>query len=145
MKNKKTSFNVKLGIIIIIIIICFIIVDPFMIHNTINNKAYMYKTNLVGNSMYPMLNDGDTGIVLLKSSPNYDLQVGDIAVFYYADCSCYVGHRVIYIDDDYILTKGDNNEEIDAIVQEEYIIGELVDHIPQYNFIRLWIVERILG
>jgi len=95
--------------------------------------------------MYPFISDGEIGVVLLKTAPNYDLEIGDIVVYYSDEHDCYIGHRVLLIDDDFVYAKGDNNQIIDDPIAQRYVIGELVDHIPEYNFVKKWFVEMILN
>jgi len=148
-KKRIKTKNLKLYQIIIIlsiiILVFFIVLDPIGLRNCILNKHYMYMTELRGKSMEPFLHDGDIGLVIIKDSPNYDLRIGDIAVFYYESEEVAVGHRVVAITDEYIITKGDNNIYLDSPIELEYIIGELVDSISKYNTVKIWFVAEILG
>ena len=49
-----------------------------------------------------------------------------------------------FITEDYIYTKGDNNNYVDPPVEKTLVVGELVDHIPEYHFIKRWLAESIL-
>jgi signal peptidase I len=144
-KPKKLKFYQIIIILSIIMLVFFIILDPIGLRNCIMNKHYMYMTELQGKSMEPFLHDGDIGLVMIKNSPNYDLRIGDVAVFYYESEDVVVGHRVIAITDGYIMTKGDNNVYLDPPIESEYVIGELVGTIPKYNTVKIWFVAEILG
>lgn len=146
-RNKqKLKFTIyhKLTIIVVVFLLI-ILADPLAIRSCIVSKNHMYVTELEGSSMQPHLEDGELGIVLLKTAPHYDLQRGDIVVYYNNLCNCYVGHRVLLIDEDYVYAKGDNNDYVDSPIEHEYVIGELVDHVPGYNVLKRWLVEMILS
>ncbi len=76
-----------------------------------------------GISMEPGFHLGD--LTILRRDSNY--QVGDIVTYHDSQMQAYVIHRIIGIDQDQFILKGDNNSWIDAYrpTQEE-IIGKLV-------------------
>lgn len=144
MTKKEFGLPVKIIIIIIVLAAFFIILDPIAIHSYVHNQHHMYVTELVGSSMYPNIHDGELGIVIIKESPDYDLEVGDVAVFYHEQADCMVGHRVILITEDYVYTRGDNNNYVDPPVEKNLVVGELIDHIPEYHFVKRWLAVSIL-
>ena len=143
-KKKQISFPTKIIIIIIVLAAFFIILDPIAIHEYINNQHHMYVTELKGSSMYPNIRDGELGVVLIKEAPDYNLEIGDVAVFYHEQADCMVGHRVVLITEKFVYTKGDNNDYVDPPVEKTFVVGELVDHIPEYHFVKRWLAESIL-
>ena len=72
-----------------------------------------------GNSMYPLLLDGD--ILYLKKVKFSKIKVNDIITA--KDSSRYFTHRVIYKGKNYLITKGDNNSVTDSRVYAKDIIG----------------------
>lgn len=74
-----------------------------------------------GNSMFPLLNDGD--IVYFKKIAFSDIVINDIIIF--KQQHRYITHRVIYKANNYLVTKGDNNLKSDGKVFKKDIIGKL--------------------
>lgn len=81
-----------------------------------------------GESMSPTLNIGDM-VFLVKS----EYSVGDI-VLWCSGFTCIL-HRVISINDETVVTKGDANDIPDVPVPKEMIKYKAILHIPWY----LWI------
>lgn len=67
-------------------------------------------TAVTGHSMEPNLPDGSYGLLVKVHDP-HSIKVGDVVVFTYPinDEPVNVIHRVIEIDHDVMVTKGDNN------------------------------------
>src|SRR5690348_11633009 len=63
-----------------------------------------------GNSMKPDFHLGD--LVILRDTPPY--QVGDIATYRNAEMGGFVIHRIIAVEAEHFIFKGDNNAWIDA-------------------------------
>jgi len=76
---------------------------------------------VVGNSMYPNLKDGD--FLVVKN--NQEVETGDIICFFDEENRRIV-HRVIKIDDNKIITKGDFNKYNDKPISKDKIIGKVV-------------------
>lgn len=72
-----------------------------------------------GNSMEPLIRDGDT--IRIAYFPNY--VVGDVVVFVY-DCKILV-HRILKIDNGRIYCKGDNSFRLERISSDE-ILGKVI-------------------
>lgn len=85
----------------------------------LNKKQMSLKT--FGNSMYPLLHDGD--VVYLKKTAFSRLRINDIV------CVKKYGvlqtHRIIYKTPKYVITKGDNNLKADGRVYERQIVGRV--------------------
>lgn len=79
-----------------------------------------------GNSMYPLLRDGD--IVFYKKVSYQDILVNDLIVVQ-SEKSAYT-HRVVYKTDTCIITKGDNNVYVDASIGQSQVIGR-VTHVKR--------------
>ena len=82
--------------------------------------------NLVvqGNSMLPLLTDGD----VVKIQACRDYKIGDIVGYYHETTEglVIIIHRVIFVRKQYVLTKGDNNSFIDPVrVDYNHIIGKI--------------------
>lgn len=72
-------------------------------------------------SMKPYLNIGD--IIIIKKSDVYKIK--DVITYKEGNKS-FVTHRVVAINEDGIITKGDTNNTNDAPVKDEEILGKVV-------------------
>lgn len=89
--------------------------------NIIRKQAEYGKLRIVvdGKSMFPTYKPGDTVIVKGEKRP---FQVGDIVLF--CNNEKFVIHRIIALEGEFVITKGDNNKYIDCPpVRCENIIG----------------------
>lgn len=106
--------------------------------------GFEYKEILSG-SMAPVLNVGD--IVLISKSNMNEIQVGDI-ISYKLDENTIV-HRVIEIDEEGLVTKGDAASEKDGIVVTEAefggkVIFHLTNGIHYIEIINSWYFRGII-
>lgn len=76
-----------------------------------------------GSSMEPTLQTGDLVIVLRKISVN-EMSVGDVVV--YRRGSMLIIHRIVMIEGNTFITKGDNNWVVDPPVSSEAVIGKVL-------------------
>lgn len=87
--------------------------DANIIHNILFARARVgFSLTVLGNSMEPILHQGDTVEVQRK----HEYKVGDIIVFLYKDDSLII-HRLLKIENNHYFCKGDNSfrlEDIDA-------------------------------
>ncbi len=82
--------------------------------------------NCVGPSMYPTLRSGD-GIILEPFKSEANLKVGDIILYSRSDGLSDIVHRIIRIEKDGVITRGDNNNRIDpGTVPFSNIIGKVI-------------------
>ena len=79
---------------------------------------------VTGNSMMPFLRPG---VTIQAKKSNGHLKVGDIVLINNECSKLPVLHRVIYISDDYVVTKGDNNPYADLPVKRSDIIKVEID------------------
>ena len=118
---------VNLLIIIVIVAIIFCLYCVFSIK--VLHKQYI---NLFGYSIFEVasgsmektINVGDA--VLIKLGGEY--KKGDIIT--YKSGKDYITHRIITIDRDYIITKGDNNNVNDNPIDKKLVIGKVVKILP---------------
>lgn len=91
---------------------------------------------VIGNSMEPGFHRGDLAIV--KPSPAY--RVGDIVTYNEPQLRAKVIHRIIAVEQDRYVLKGDNNSWIDPYhPSREEIIGKLWIHAPKIGNIFQWL------
>ncbi len=78
-----------------------------------------------GNSMSPLLNPGDQ----IAVQPQRAYQVGDIVAFFYDDVL--LAHRIVQVQNDGIVCKGDNSFRLEHILIED-IIGKAIAQNGKY-------------
>lgn len=128
-KNKHCSLLILL--VIIIIIIVFILFG-------IGNYKFI---GIVSNSMLPTFQRGE-GIIYRKIDGSYydNLKVGDIII--YEKNNTYIVHRITKKDNDLLLTKGDNNNDVDDPVTKEQYVGIVKIHLPFIGYPYVWLSEK---
>ena len=96
--------------------------------------------------MEPYLKIND--LIIIKNSDNYKLN--DIITF--KNNNEYVTHRIIYITDDEIITKGDANNTEDKPITKDKIVGKLIYKFHVIGYINYllskpftWILLFIIG
>ena len=89
-----------------------------------------------GTSMEPNFHLGDLAIV--REALSY--QVGDIVTYHDAQLNANVIHRIIGVNQDHFILKGDNNSWIDAYQPtRDEIIGKLWIHVPNLGKAFMWL------
>jgi signal peptidase I len=89
-----------------------------------------------GTSMEPGFHPGDLAIVRLAD----DYQVGDVVTYRNAEIGANVIHRIIAIDQDHFVIKGDNNDWVDGYQPtRDEIIGKLWIHLPKLGAAVEWV------
>jgi len=129
MKYKKTIIALATMAIILITLYPLIEDAPQLLEAKTNPQFYrFYKT--IGYSMYPTIHNNSIVLVQLKDHPQFTLEIGDIAVYYDYMHDILVSHRIIKIINTTKTTAywflGDNDEQIDTPVPEEYIVGKVI-------------------
>jgi signal peptidase I len=93
-----------------------------------------------GKSMEPKFHAGD--LVLVRKAPSY--LVGDIVTYWDDGMAAYTIHRIIEIQQDRFILKGDNNSWIDPVKPgQEEIIGNLWIHLPRIGKAMEWLRSPI--
>ena len=89
-----------------------------------------------GISMQPNFHLGD--LVLVRTKSTY--QVGDAVTYWNAELGTFVFHRIVGLNLDHFILKGDNNTWLDTYqpVQDE-IVGKLWVHIPELGLAIEWV------
>ncbi|RPI94989.1 MAG: signal peptidase I [Chloroflexi bacterium] len=89
-----------------------------------------------GNSMEPGFHRGD--LVIVQAASTYN--VGDIVIYRDAKLNAYVIHRIIAIEQDRYIFKGDNNSWIDIYrPTRAELIGKLWIHMPKLGKAMEWL------
>lgn len=121
MLNKLLKITINVILIIMIILLCIYALLRF------TNKIEILKVET--GSMRDNINVGDYILICKKS--NY--KVDDIVT--YESNGYYITHRIIEIDEDKIITKGDANNVEDSEITKEDIIGKVIVKGGFLNFL----------
>lgn len=135
--------KIFLGFIYTFIIIILLI----NIFSILNLSFFGFRVYKVGSgSMEPYLNVND--LILIKASKNYNLN--DVVT--YKNNNEYITHRIIFLDDNECITKGDANNTSDKAIPKDKIIGKLVYRFKFFKFINYlfsqpisWIILLVFG
>jgi signal peptidase I len=105
-----------------------------------------YPIVIASNSMFPYIKRGD--IVIVRKTTFEEIKINDIIEYSLDNIS--IIHRVLEIrntrDGKVLITKGDNNQSIDAKdVTEGQVNGIIVGNIPKAGYPTLWLREIISG
>ncbi len=134
MKKLSKILGYILNILIILVTIIIILAIYYFVQIKIVNKPY---ANIFGytffevatGSMEPTIDVGDVIIVKITNEVNEN----DIIV-----CNkdnAFITHRLIKIEEDNFITKGDANNTEDEPMQKSDLIGKVVNIIPDFS---LW-------
>ena len=94
-----------------------------------------------GNSMEPHFHLGD--LVIVHQVPDY--QVGDIVVYRNADLKSLVFHRIIALNLDHFVMKGDNNGWTDSYQpSQSELVGKLWFYLPKAGNIVRWLRSPVV-
>lgn len=128
-----------LGILIIIVIII-LSVCIIRNRNIICEKLPLRTLIVKSNSMYPTLQKGD--IILIKKYNNY--KNGDIITYDY-EGNYLVTHRIIEKNNNFFITKGDNNNsKDDNFIQLDNIKGKVILILNRKNQILIFLLVIFL-
>ena len=118
--------NLLIILVIIAIIFClyFIITIKVFHKQYINFFGYSIFEVATG-SMQKTINIGDAVLIKIDS----DYKVDDIVT--YKNGNDFITHRVVSIEDDYIITKGDNNNVNDNPIDKGLVVGKVVKILPK--------------
>lgn len=90
---------------------------------------------VMSGSMEPTI---ETGSIIVINERDRDVKRGDIIAFKIGDIA--VAHRVVDVQDDKFITKGDNNKSVDTgIVTSDMIEGTVIFHIPEVGYAVKWL------
>lgn len=117
----------------IIFVILFIVLSSALTLNILSfsNLSFLnMRIYRIGSgSMEPHLKINS--LILIKKSDNY--KINDIVTYQNGDE--YITHRIISIDDDEIITKGDANNKEDNPITKDRIVGKLIYKFHIFGFI----------
>lgn len=97
------------------------------------NSGSSFKFTPSGNSMYPLLCDGENEVEI-KSVSN--VKVGDV-VFVKTDSDLFLLHRVDEIKENGFILRGDNMLKREGIFTEKNLIGKMVGYTKNGKYISM--------
>lgn len=134
-------------IIYIIVFIILLIALSLNILSLQSTSLFGFRIYKVGSgSMEPYLKIND--VIIIKESDDYNLN----DVITYQSDNEYVTHRIIYINDFEIITKGDANNTQDDPITKDQIVGKLIYKFHILGFISYllskpftWLLLLVIG
>ena len=135
----------KGGTLVLGILVCLLIIilgiqsyNKLIVHDeTAGILGYNYKTVLTG-SMEPAIPVGS--IVITKEQSSYEIE--DIISF--QEEGSVITHRIISIDRERYITKGDANNVADTEeVQQKQVLGKVILMIPLLGYLVMWLMSPI--
>ena len=118
-------------VLIYLVGICLSLILIYNIYNMINLKILKKDLttingygilDVISGSMEPTIKVGDLIVINTKDK---NINVGDVVTFYDVDMA-FVTHRVVSINDDIMITKGDANDSLDDPIPLNNIVGKYV-------------------
>ena len=131
----KKTLGILIIMVIIILSIC-VIKNRQVLCEKLPVRLLIVKSN----SMYPTLQKGD--FILIKR--NNDYKKGDIITYDY-ESNYLVTHRIIEKNNNFFITKGDNNNsEYDKFIQLDNIKGKVILILNRKNQISIFLLMIFL-
>lgn len=131
----KKTLGILIIMVIIILSIC-VIKNRQVLCEKLPVRLLIVKSN----SMYPTLQKGD--FILIKR--NNDYKNGDIITYDY-ESNYLVTHRIIEKNNNFFITKGDNNNsEDDKFIQLDNIKGKVILILNRKNQISIFLLMIFL-
>lgn len=133
MKIIKKIMQVFINVLLVLVTLLIL----FLVYRIVSIKFFNKNVTLrytfyeiATGSMEPTLNVKD--FIIVKESDKYS--VGDIIT--YKEDNSYITHRIIKINGDTLVTKGDANNSEDKIISKSEVIGKVVKIIPKGGVIK---------
>lgn len=133
MKIIKKIMQVFINILLVLVTLLIL----FLVYRIVSIKFFNKDVTLrytfyeiATGSMEPTLNVKD--FIIVKESDKYS--VGDIIT--YKEDNSYITHRIVKINGDTLVTKGDANNSEDKIISKSEVIGKVVKIIPKGGVIK---------
>lgn len=135
----------KIGYIVLTILLVFVI--AFNMCSIFNISFFNYRVyRIATGSMTPNLKVGE--LIVVKD--NSDFMVGDVIT--YEKNNVYITHRVVELDGDNVVTKGDNNNVNDDAITKDSVVGKMVLKLRVIGFINYlfskpltWVFGFLIG
>lgn len=132
--NRKFVIRMLNGLGIMIVLVVMIIMIPLTVPKLFGYEIY----GILSNSMEPEIMTGS--IVYVEQVNADEIQVNDVITYKMnSDSNILATHRVVSIEDDTFITKGDHNKSVDAQpVGFNRLLGRVVLSIPFFGSLSLF-------
>lgn len=122
--------------ILCLILIFFILLNIFSMNNKSLFGFRIYR--VISGSMQPALQIGD--VIIVKKSNNYS----ERDIITYSNGLTTITHRIIAINNDEVITKGDANEVDDKPINKEQIVGKFFFRISNFSLFSIILSKNII-
>lgn len=122
--------------ILCLILIFFILLNIFSMNNKSLFGFRIYR--VISGSMQPALQIGD--VIIVKKSTNY----AERDIITYSNGLTTITHRIIAINNDEVITKGDANEVDDKPINKEQIIGKFFFRISNFSLFSIILSKNVI-
>lgn len=122
--------------ILCLILIFFILLNIFSMNNKSLFGFRIYR--VISGSMQPALQIGD--VIIVKKSTNY----AERDIITYSNGLTTITHRIIVINNDEVITKGDANEVDDKPINKEQIVGKFFFRISNFSLFSIILSKNVI-
>ena len=122
--------------ILCLILISFILLNIFSMNNKSLFGFRIYR--VISGSMQPALQIGD--VIIVKKSNNYS----ERDIITYSNGLTTITHRIIAINNDEVITKGDANEVDDKPINKEQIVGKFFFRISNFSLFSIILSKNVI-
>lgn len=122
--------------ILCLILIFFILLNIFSMNNKSLFGFRIYR--VISGSMQPALQIGD--VIIVKKSNNYS----ERDIITYSNGLTTITHRIIAINNDEVITKGDANEVNDKPINKEQIVGKFFFRISNFSLFSIILSKNVI-
>ena len=122
--------------ILCLILIFFILLNIFSMNNKSLFGFRIYR--VISGSMQPALQIGD--VIIVKKSTNY----AERDIITYSNGLTTITHRIIAINNDKVITKGDSNEVDDKPINKEQIVGKFFFRISNFSLFSIILSKNVI-
>lgn len=122
--------------ILCLILIFFILLNIFSMNNKSLFGFRIYR--VISGSMQPALQIGD--VIIVKKSNNYS----ERDIITYSNGLTTITHRIIAINNDEVITKGDANEVDDKPINKEQIVGKFFFRISNFFLFSIILSKNVI-
>lgn len=122
--------------ILCLILIFFILLNIFSMNNKSLFGFRIYR--VISGSMQPALQIGD--VIIVKKSNNYS----ERDIITYSNGLTTITHRIIAINNDKVITKGDSNEVDDKPINKEQIVGKFFFRISNFSLFSIILSKNVI-
>ena len=122
--------------ILCLILIFFILLNILSMNNKSLFGFRIYR--VISGSMQPALQIGD--VIIVKKSNNYS----ERDIITYSNGLTTITHRIIAINNDKVITKGDSNEVDDKPINKEQIVGKFFFRISNFSLFSIILSKNVI-